>query len=53
LQGEKKELFKMIEEIKGKQSDYVKIYKDKIIELENEIANLHERAGQMEVELNY
>jgi hypothetical protein len=43
----------MIDEIKGKQSEYVKVYKDKIIELENEITTLHERAGQVEVELNY
>lgn len=53
LQGEKQELFRMIEEIKSRQADDMKVYKDRIIELENEISTNNERVTQMEVELNY
>ena len=35
LQEEKQELFKMLDEIKAKQADNLKGYKDRIIELEN------------------
>lgn len=37
LLSEKKELFKMIEELKNKQGDQTKIYKDKIIDLEGAV----------------
>jgi chromosome segregation ATPase len=53
LHGEKQELFKMIEEIKLRQVDDLKAYKDRIIELENEMSTHNERVAQMEVELNY
>ena len=43
----------MIDEIKAKQADDMKIYKDQIIELQNEIGTHNERVAQMEVQLNY
>lgn len=53
LQNEKRELFKMIDEIKSKQADEMNVYKDRIIELDVEISGYNERIAQMEVELNY
>jgi hypothetical protein len=43
----------MLDEIKAKQADATKVYKDRIIELENEIGTHNERLSQLEVELNY
>lgn len=53
LQGEKQELFKMIEQLKSRQAEDVRLYKDRIIELEGGQSAHQERFREMEVELNY
>ncbi len=43
----------MLDEIKAKQADNLKGYKDRIIELENILQQNNERVNHMEIELNY
>ena len=43
----------MIEQLKEKHEESVKIYKDKVIESQNQVEAYYERVNQVEVELAY
>lgn len=45
---QKAELFKMIEDLKQKHTEDMKIYKDKIIDTENVSSSYQERIDQLE-----
>ena len=50
---EKRELFNMIEELRERHTEDLKIYKDKVIDTEAQVEGYLERINQLDVELSY